>query len=193
MSQGNIIKEETATQARAHKGPESLVLLNTGDGKGKTTAALGVMMRALAQGWRVSVIQFLKSDDWETSEENIFSQLGVNWIKCGEGRFTWSKNYDPEVARAKAQAGWKAAKEELKSKDLGLLVLDEIALALKFGWLEEEEVIHTIQERSPNINVILTGREASESLIKLADVVTEMRKIKHPFDKGIVARTGIDY
>jgi cob(I)alamin adenosyltransferase len=171
--------------------PDSLVLLNTGDGKGKSTAAFGVVMRALAQEWRVGVIQFLKSDDWHTGEEAILRRLGVEWMKGGDG-FTW-QHQDGEGSRAKALAAWERAASELARGDLQLLVLDEITLPLSFGWLEEHEVVQAVRDRAAGVNVILTGRGAPAALLEIADTVTDMRSIRHPFDRGVVARAGIDY
>jgi cob(I)alamin adenosyltransferase len=171
--------------------PESLVLLNTGDGKGKSTAAFGVVMRALAQEWRVGVIQFLKSDDWQTGEEAMFRRLGVEWIKGGDG-FTW-QHPGSEGSRAKALAAWQRAASELARGYFQLLVLDEITLPLSFGWIEEDEVLQAVRDRANGVNVILTGRRAPAALLDIADTVTEMKSIRHPFDRGVVARAGIDY
>lgn len=171
--------------------PKSLVLLNTGAGKGKSTAAFGVVMRALAQGWRVGVIQFLKSDRWHTGEESMFRALGVEWIKGGQG-FTWEDPGDGG-AEHKAQETWKTAARALECGEFDLLVLDEITLALSLGWLDENEVVERIRTRATATNVILTGRDAPASLVSLADTVTEMRNIRHPFDEGVLARPGIDY
>ncbi len=169
---------------------DSLVLLNTGDGKGKSTAAFGVIMRALAQGWRVGVIQFLKSDSWETGEEVMFRRLGVEWLKGGDG---FVRHIDAERSRECALAAWERAADELLKGDYQLLVLDEITLPINFAWIKVEEVIKAIQDRAPGVNVILTGRDAPASLVAAADTVTEMIKVRHPYDSGTRARAGIDY
>jgi cob(I)alamin adenosyltransferase len=171
--------------------PHSLVLLNTGDGKGKSTAAFGVIMRALAQNWRVGVIQFLKSEDWETGEEEIFRRLGVEWVKGGSG-FTWRAG-GSETSRALACTTWERAATALRRGDYDLLVLDEITLPVAFGWLDEADVAEAVRSRAAGVNVILTGRGAPPALIELADTATEMKSVHHAFDRGVVARAGIDY
>ena len=171
--------------------PDSLVLLNTGDGKGKTTAAFGVVVRALARDWRVGVIQFLKSDEWKTGEEDMFRSLGVEWLKGGDG-FTW-KTSSEEGSRSLAQATWRRAAAALREGEFRLLVLDELTLPVAFGWLDEKEVAEAIRSRQKGVNVIITGRDASKVLMDLADTVTDMRSVRHPFAQGVVARPGIDY
>lgn len=178
---------------RLHNGTcESLVLLNTGDGKGKSTAAFGVIVRALALGWNVGVIQFLKSDGWQTGEEVVFRGLGVTWLKGGDG-FVRRASSKGSESRVRARATWERAAAELLMGDYRLLVLDEITLPISFGWIEAEEVAQAIRHRAPAVNVILTGRQAPALLVEIADVVTEMTKVRHPFDNGIYARAGIDY
>jgi cob(I)alamin adenosyltransferase len=177
--------------ARRAATPTSLVLLNTGDGKGKSTAAFGVVVRALARNWRVGVIQFLKSAEWPTGEERLLRALGVEWIKGGDG-FTW-KTGGTETSRALARATWESAVAALREGHYQLLLLDEITLPIAFGWLTDSEVVEAIRSRAAGVNVILTGRLAPPSLIELADTVTEMRSVHHAFDKGVLARAGIDY
>lgn len=171
--------------------PTSLVLLNTGDGKGKSTAAFGVVVRALARNWRVGVIQFLKSEDWATGEEELLRTLGVDWIKGGDG-FTW-RTASSDNSRALAQATWQKAAAALRDGRYQLLLLDEITLPIAFGWLADTEVVTAVRSRAPGVNVILTGRSAPPSLVELADTVTEMRSVRHAFDRGVLARAGIDY
>jgi cob(I)alamin adenosyltransferase len=176
---------------RAHTATrESLVLLNTGDGKGKSTAAFGVIIRALAQGWRVGVIQFLKSDGWQAGEELMFRRLGVEWLKGGDG---FVRHADDDQARARALATWELAAAALVKGEYQLLVLDEITLPITLGWIEAEEVSAAVRQRATGVNVILTGRQAPASLVEAADTVTEMVKIRHPFDTGTRARAGIDF
>jgi len=169
---------------------DSLVLLNTGDGKGKSTAAFGVIMRALAQGWRVGVIQFLKSDAWETGEERMFRRLGVEWLKGGDGFVR-----HPHAGRSRdlARATWALAAAELRKGHYRLLVLDEITLPISFHWIDVGEVVAAIHDRAPSVNVILTGRRAPKLLVEAADSVTEMVKVRHPFDHGMLAQAGIDF
>jgi cob(I)alamin adenosyltransferase len=169
----------------------SLVLVNTGDGKGKSSAAFGVVMRALAREWRVAVVQFLKSGGWNTGEEKIGRQLGVDWFAIGEG-FTWDSK-DLTHDEAVAREAWRQAKELILSDDYRLVVLDEITYPMNWGWISTDDVIATIRDRPAKVNVVATGRDAPAALIELADTVTEMRSIKHAYERGIAAKKGIDY
>jgi cob(I)alamin adenosyltransferase len=169
----------------------SLVLVNTGDGKGKSTAAFGVVIRGIARGWRVCVIQFIKSDKWKVGEEAVGRQLGVEWLKGGDG-FTW-ESPDLDQSRGRAVAAWALAASVIAGGEYELVVLDEITYPLNYGWLEIEAVIAAIRERPEHVNVVATGRNAPAPLVDVADTVTEMRKVKHAFDRGIRARRGIDF
>ena len=170
--------------------PRSLVLVNTGEGKGKSTAAFGVVMRALARDWRVCVIQFIKSDKWKVGEEKIGRQLGVEWLKGGDG-FTW-ESPDLDQSEGRAAAAWQLAAAAIAG-DYQLVVLDEITYPMNWEWIDSGAVIETIRDRPDRVNVIATGRDAPPALIELADTVTEMRKVKHAFDRGIRARRGLDF
>jgi cob(I)alamin adenosyltransferase len=167
------------------------VIVNTGDGKGKSTAAFGTLMRAVARGWKVCVIQFLKSGEWQVGEEKVARELGVDWWAIGDG-FTWD-SADMEQSEAIAGEAWRTAKEKINSAQYDLVVLDEVTYPVNWGWIATSEVVETIRDRPQKVSLILTGRDASESLIEVADTVTEMRKVKHAFDRGIMARRGIDY
>lgn len=169
----------------------SLVLVNTGDGKGKTTAALGTVMRARARGWRVSVVQFMKSSDWKVGEEQSARQLGVDWWTLGDG-FTWESE-DLDESEAVAREAWRQAAQIISSGDYEMVLLDEVTYPMNFGWIDTAEVVRVLRERPETTNVILTGRDAPAELLEIADTVTEMRKVKHPFDRGVQARRGIDY
>lgn len=169
----------------------SLLIVNTGDGKGKTTAAMGTMLRALARGWKVSVVQFIKSGDWRVGEEEIGRRLGVDWSSIGEG-FTWDSS-DLEAAADIAREAWRTAREKLASGEFDLVVLDEATYPVTWGWIPVEEVVAALRDRSERVNVIITGRDAPAELIEMADTVTEMSNIKHAFDEGIAARRGIDF
>ncbi|HEX6299157.1 MAG TPA: cob(I)yrinic acid a,c-diamide adenosyltransferase [Acidimicrobiia bacterium] len=169
----------------------SLLLINTGDGKGKSTAAFGTIMRAIARGWKVAVIQFLKSGKWNVGEEKVARELGVDWWAMGDG-FTWESK-DMEESQAIAVAGWDHAKSTIDSGNYDLVVLDEVTYPVNWGWIDEDEVAEVLGSRPEKVNVILTGRDAPQRLIEIADTVTEMRKVKHAFDAGIMARRGIDY
>ncbi len=169
----------------------SLVLVNTGEGKGKSTAAFGTLMRAVAQDWPSAVVQFLKSGDWQAGEEKICRDLGVDWFVEGDG-FTWDSE-DLEESEALAAAAWQKAKALIESGDYRLVVLDEISYAMTWSWIEAAEVAETLRNRPARTSVILTGRAMHPSIIEVADTVTEMTNIKHAFDAGIVAKKGIDF
>jgi cob(I)alamin adenosyltransferase len=171
--------------------PRSLVLVNTGEGKGKSTAAFGVLMRALARDWRVCVIQFIKSDRWKVGEEKIARQLGVAWLKGGDG-FTW-ESPDLETSAGRARAAWQLAEGAIASGDYKLVVLDEITYPINYGWIPLESVIEAIRDRPASVNIVATGRDAPAALVEVADTVTEMVKVKHAYDRGIKARRGIDF
>ncbi|MEY2454056.1 MAG: cob(I)alamin adenosyltransferase [Acidimicrobiaceae bacterium] len=169
----------------------SVVVVNTGDGKGKSSSAFGVMGRAWARGWRVGVVQFIKADSWKTGEKKLADHLGIDWHTLGDG-FTWEST-DLDETAAKGQAAWAFAKEKLAAGEHDLLILDEMTYAVTFGWIDVDDVVRAIRDRSPGTNVVITGRDAPEELIAIADTVTEMRKVKHAFDAGIKAIKGIEY
>src|SRR5205814_5951463 len=162
---------------RASRKAPSVVIVNTGDGKGKSTAAFGTVLRAVARGWKVCVIQFLKSDRWKVGEKEMATRLGVEWWTIGDG-FTWDSR-DMERTEAIAREAWRVAREKIESGDYGLVVLDEIMYPMNWGWIATTEVVAAIAARPPSVNVIATGREAPPELIELADTVTEMRNRKH--------------
>jgi cob(I)alamin adenosyltransferase len=171
--------------------PRSLVLVNTGEGKGKSTAAFGVVMRAVAREWRVCVIQFVKSDTWKVGEEKIARQLGVEWLKGGDG-FTWDSP-DLDKSEGCAAAAWRLAAAVIEGGDYQLVVLDEITYPMNWGWIDSEAVIEAIRGRPAQVNIVATGRDAPKALIEVADTVTEMVKVRHAYDRGIRARRGIDF
>jgi cob(I)alamin adenosyltransferase len=171
--------------------PKSLVLVHTGDGKGKSTAAFGIVMRAIARDWKVAVVQFLKSGEWHVGEEDIAKRLGVDWWSIGEG-FTWDST-DLSHDEAVARAAWTHAREVIEAGEHGLVVLDEITYPINWAWIDIGDVISTLEARPSHVNVVLTGRDASAALVDVADTVTEMRKVKHAYDRGVVAKKGIDY
>lgn len=170
---------------------KSLLIVNTGDGKGKSTAAFGTMLRAIARGWKVSVVQFLKSGDWKVGEEKIGRQLGVDWWAIGDG-FTWDSE-DLSESEAVAREAWRFASQVVASGDYDLVVLDELTYPLNWGWIDSDEVLEVLRNRGEKVNVIVTGRDAPPGLIEIADTVTEMVKVKHAFDAGVMARRGLDY
>jgi cob(I)alamin adenosyltransferase len=170
---------------------QSIVLLNTGHGKGKSSAAFGVMGRGWARGWRVGVVQFIKGGKWKTGERKLADHLGIEWHILGDG-FTWEST-DLDETAAKGRHAWSVAREKLLSGDYDLLILDEVTYAVKYGWVPVEDVVTALRDRAPKTNVVMTGRDASPELIEAADTVTEMHKVKHAYDQGIKALKGIEY
>ena len=170
---------------------KSVVIVNTGDGKGKSSSAFGVMVRAVARGWNVAVIQSIKSGQWNVGEEKIGRQLGVDWWAIGEG-FTWDSE-DLTRDEAVAREGWSHAKAVIQAGEHQVVILDEITYPMTWGWISTDEVVETIRTRPATVNVIATGRDAPQPLIDLADTVTEMRMVKHAFERGITAKKGIEY
>lgn len=175
----------------ARRAVPSLVLVNTGNGKGKSTAAFGTLMRAVARGWSVAVIQFMKSGKWRVGEQDVAQRLGVDWWTIGDG-FTWQSD-DLDRSERIARSAWGKAREVLTSGRYDLVVLDEVTYPVNYGWLDGDDVWAAIADRAPTTNVIATGRHAPAGLIELADTVTEMTKVKHAYDTGVRARRGIDY
>jgi cob(I)alamin adenosyltransferase len=178
-------------QARKKKG---LVIVNTGHGKGKTTAALGVMLRAWGRGMKVGVIQFLKHEKARFGEIKAGERMGdIDWLSSGDG-FTWTSQ-DMEETEAKARHGWELAKERITSGNYALLILDEFTYPLHYGWLDTNDVVTWLKaNKPPMLHLIITGRYAPDALMAFADLVTEMKPIKHPFEEqGIRAQAGIEY
>lgn len=169
----------------------SLVLVNTGDGKGKSTAAFGTAMRAAAAGWRVCVVQFVKSGKWRTGEQKASATLGIDWWMTGDG-FTWDSS-DMDETEAVAREGWRTASILLTAGDHRLIVLDEITYPINWGWIPATEVVNAISARPAHVSLILTGRDAPREIMAVADTVTEMRNEKHAFDQGVRAMRGIDF
>lgn len=172
---------------------KGLVIVYTGHGKGKTTAALGTMIRAWGHGMRVCMIQFLKSETGKWGEVRAARKMeGIEWISTGDG-WTWrSKDMDETTARA--LRGWEIAREKIASGDYDLIILDEFTYALAYGWLDLQEVINWLKANKPDdLHLIITGRDAPTELTTYADLVTNMSKIKHPFDEGIMGQPGIEF
>ena len=168
-----------------------LVLLYTGNGKGKTTAALGLITRAWGRGMQVCMLSFIKSETANFGEERAAKKMGIEMIPLGGG-FTWTSK-DLEHDRELAQRCWALCKEKLTAGTYDIVVLDEITYPITFGWLDLDDVLETLRNRAPNLHVVLTGRDAPQALIDFADLVTEMTEVKHPFQKGIKAQPGLDY
>ncbi len=183
--------KQRAKVAEAEDPGRGLVLVHTGNGKGKSSSAFGVVVRAL--GWRksVGVVQFIKGS-WITGERQFFDRLGgVDWHTMGEG-FTWdTQDRDRDIAAAKA--AFKRAREMMESGDFDLVVLDEINIALRYDYLSAQEVLDGLKARSDRTSVILTGRDALPEICEYADLVTEMTEVKHPYNAGIKAQRGLDF
>jgi cob(I)alamin adenosyltransferase len=169
-----------------------LTIVNTGEGKGKTTASLGVILRCWGRGYRICMIQFIKAETATTGEFTAAKKLGIEWYQTGNG-FTWlSKDTDETIARA--LHGWEMAQEKIVSGAYDLIVLDEFTYLLHYGWLETRAVVDWLRANRPaGLHLIITGRDAPQELIEYADLVTEMKLVKHPFEKGIKAQPGIDF
>lgn len=170
---------------------KSLVLVYTGNGKGKTTAALGALFRAWGRGWNCIVLQFIKSKTSNYGEHRAARKLGIAMIPLGDG-FTWLSK-DIEHDKALARECWNLCLEKLNSGNYDLVILDELTYPLIYGWLPLDEVIQALRDRPQRTNVIITGRDAPQELIDFADLVTEMREVKHPYQVGIKAQPGIDF
>jgi len=172
---------------------KGLLIVNTGDGKGKTTAALGMVLRSLGHGYKCAVIQFIKDESFESGERDLLRKFGCIFETHGKG-FTW-ENTKEENAEAFLK-GFESAKEKICSKEYDLIVLDEINCAIAegcFGVKDKDDIAELIDSRGDNTTVVLTGRGAPLWLIDMADTVTEMKEIKHAFDKGIDPVKGIEY
>ena len=168
-----------------------LVVLYTGHGKGKTTAALGMVLRAWGRGQKVCMLSFIKSETSNYGEERAARKLGIELIPLGAG-FTWLSK-DLEQDKALAQRCWALCKERINSGEYDIVVLDEITYPLTYGWLDMDEVLDTLRNRPPDLHVVMTGRDAPDALIEFADLVTEMREVRHPFQEGIKAQPGVDF
>lgn len=176
---------------RERRRAKSLVLVNTGHGKGKSSAAFGVMSRGWARGWTVGVVQFVKGGKWKTGERKLADHLGIEWHTLGDG-FTWEST-DLDRTAELGRAAWKTAAEKLSSGNYDLLIFDELTYALRYGWVPVDEVVSAVTDRAPKTSVVITGRDAPDELIAIADTVTEMRKIKHAYEDGLKAMKGIEY
>ena len=203
MSDKSAVPADEQHRARAQRHKEivdaniaratenrGVVLVHTGNGKGKSSAAFGMIARALGHGMRVGVVQFIKGGS-STGEEIFFRRFPeVEYHVMGEG-FTW-ETQDKQRDIASAQAAWNVACGMLRNSDIALVVLDEINIALKLHYLQIEQVLEALRNRPPMQHVVLTGRAAPDALIEYADTVTEMRPIKHAFEAGIQAQKGIE-
>lgn len=190
MQRRKQVQDQRIARAVPEKG---LIIVNTGNGKGKTTAALGMVLRSLGHGYKVAIVQFIKGA-WEPSEKKVFSiwEDQLEFHAMGEG-FTW-ETQDRDRDLDKASAAWQKSLEYIRHPEFHLVLLDEINIALKMGYLQVEEILAGLAEKPPSKHVILTGRGAPPALIDRADLVTEMSLIKHPFrDQGVKAQPGIEF
>lgn len=190
MQRRKEVQDRRIAQAVPEKG---LIIVNTGNGKGKTTAALGMVLRSLGHGYKVAIVQFIKGA-WEPAEKAAFSywEDQLEFHAMGEG-FTW-ETQDRDRDLDKANAAWEKSLEYIQNPDFQLVLLDEINIALKMGYLQVEEVLAGLAKKPPNKHVILTGRGAPTAIIERADLVTEMTLVKHPFrDQGVKAQPGIEF
>lgn len=190
MARRKAVQEQRLADRIDKKG---LIIVNTGNGKGKTTAALGMVMRSLGHGYRVAIIQFIKGA-WEPAEKAVFAhwQDQLAFHAMGEG-FTWeTQDRDRDIATA--QVAWETALTYIRNPDYRTILLDEVNIALKLGYLQTEQVLAGIAEKAPDTHIILTGRGAPGPLIDAADLVTEMTLVKHPFkSQGVKAQPGIEF
>ncbi|GAA5535055.1 cob(I)yrinic acid a,c-diamide adenosyltransferase [Deinococcus aluminii] len=173
------------------RGRRGLLIVNTGNGKGKTTAALGLMVRAQGRGLKVRMFQFLKHEKAKFGEHRTLDVLGIPYEGLGDG-FTW-RSRDLENSAALAAHGWELAQAAIRSGEYDLIVLDEFTYALKYGWVAWPQVEATLRARDPRLHVVITGRDALPELVALADTVTEMRPVKHAYEAGIGAQAGIEH
>lgn len=185
--------EAARVRARQSNKKKGLVILHTGTGKGKTTAALGLLMRAWGRGMRVGGVQFLKHENAKFGEVRAVERMGIELTPMGDG-FTWTSR-DLDETRAKALHGWAVAKEKIASGGYDVFLLDEFTYLMHFGWVDTTEVVTWLRENKPErLHVVITGRDAPPAFIEFADLVTEMKLVKHPFrDQGIRAQPGIEF
>ncbi|MHA6763495.1 cob(I)yrinic acid a,c-diamide adenosyltransferase [Streptacidiphilus sp. PAMC 29251] len=177
---------------------QPVLAVHTGPGKGKSTAAFGLALRAWNQGWPIGVFQFVKSAKWKVGEEHALRVLGgtgeggtVAWHKMGEG-WSWVQR-DIADSEEAAREGWEQVKRDLAAETYRFYVLDEFTYPLHWGWIDTDEVLAVMKDRPGNQHVVITGRNAPEALVQAADLVTEMTKVKHPMDAGRKGQRGIEW
>jgi cob(I)alamin adenosyltransferase len=186
MIKRKAVQDQEVASKPVAKG---LLIVHTGPGKGKSTAAFGLMLRALGRGFRVGVVQFIKGA-WETGERRALERFGdqIEWHTMGEG-FTQDRARDV----AAAERAFAKVKELMAREDIRLLILDELNIALRYEYLPLPEVVATLRDRRPDLHVVVTGRNAKPELIEAADLVTEMSLVKHHFAAGVKAQEGIEF
>lgn len=178
-------------KADATSATRGLIIVNTGNGKGKTTAALGLMLRAWGHGMKVVMLQFIKRATANYGEHRAARQIGMELVAGGAGFTRSGKNTNR--SRQLAVELWNVAKEKVNSGVYNMVVLDELSYPLRYGWLTVAEVLDVLRNRPPTVHVIITGRDMPGELIEMADMVTEMKEVKHPLSKGIKAQPGIEF
>jgi cob(I)alamin adenosyltransferase len=200
--QPTIVPDDGLTTRERRTQP--LLMVHTGDGKGKSTAAFGLALRAWNQGWNVGVFQFVKSAKWRIGEQTVLERLGelhqqtgeggpVEWHKMGAG-WSWSRKEGEDADHAvEAAEGWAEIKRRLAAETHDLLVLDEFTYPMEWGWVDVDDVVETLANRPGRQFVVVTGRRASPRLVEIADLVTEMTKIKHQMDRGQKGQQGIEW
>lgn len=177
--------------SRERTNRRGLLIVNTGNGKGKSTAALGILVRSAGYDLKVGMFQFIKSADTRFGEHEAADQLGIAITPLGDG-FTWLSD-DIDADRRLAQSGWKRVRDCISAEEFDVLILDELTYCLTYGWLDEDEVLDVLRSRPKWMHVVITGRDASTRLLDAADLATEMRLVKHPFqDRGVAAQPGIE-
>jgi cob(I)alamin adenosyltransferase len=182
----------SAEPKRRKPRDRALVAVYTGTGKGKSTAAFGMLMRSWARGYRCGVFQFVKSGKWKVGEARAAAALGgIDWEKMGDGWSWLSRDLDESADLARA--GWEGVKQAIAEERYEFLLLDEITYPIKWGWIDVDDVVATLRDRPGFQHVIVTGRDADPKLIELADLVSEVVKVKHPMDQGIRAQQGIEW
>ena len=188
-------ESEETREHQPVKGPrikKGLVVINTGNGKGKTTAALGVLLRAWGRNMRVEMFQFLKHTGSRFGESRAAEKLGIPMTAMGDG-FTW-RTKNMETTQDLGRAQWENCKKAILSGEHDVIILDEFTYPLHYGWIPVEDVIDTLRQKPHMLHVIITGRYAPDELVEFADLVTEMREIKHPYrEQGIKAQPGLEF
>jgi cob(I)alamin adenosyltransferase len=204
MPQGKVAVTPQDGLTTRQRRNRPLVVVHTGEMKGKSTAAFGLALRGWNQGWSIGVFQFVKSAKWKVGEENALVALGrlheqtgeggpVTWHKMGSG-WSWIQRAGTETDHAAdAREGWEQIKRDLAAERFGLYVLDEFTYPMKWGWVDVEDVVATLRDRPGHQHVVITGRDADPRLVEAADLVVEMTKVKHPMDAGQKGQRGIEW
>jgi cob(I)alamin adenosyltransferase len=182
----------SADPIRRKPRDKPLLIVVTGHGKGKSTSAFGMLLRSWARGYRCGVFQFLKSGKWKVGEAKAARALGgIDWEKMGDG-WSWISR-DIEESAELARVGWEHVKECVAHERYEFLLLDELTYPIKYGWIDEADVVATLRDRPGFQHVVVTGRDAPQALLDVADLVSEVQKVKHPMDAGIRAQQGIEW